>query len=922
MLAFLAGTLLLQAQVRDEPKDWRLLTTTNFNVYYPADELLTRAREFAGWFERAREELKGSMGVEPRRVNVFLYRSFHDLQQSSFLGDVRPLQARLRDARGPAEQPERRDCKLCRPNARARALALAEPLRDRIFIHCQASDRWNYWFIKHELAHHCQFELLFPMRMPSWLIALRAPLTPSWWWEGGADYWAGAFDSMKDQYVRDLASEGFYDLKDLFETDVLNPHDYMAIYYQGSHFWRFLDAEYGADTGRKLAHRQAQAIQLASQRPLQAVVGKKRLQIEKEFYDHEMTRWAPMMQGRTVPQDRLTDTREYYRRRSMAGRWSPDGKQLAWVGNKDVVPDLYVDGRALLGWNRSLDGSVLVSPPSWSPDGKRIAVIEWRTNRDLILLVDVDGGSESIALDFDEVFDPAWAPDGKRLAFTAMKHGTSDLYVYDLESGQIDRLTNDPEGDFHPAWSPAGELAWIKETEGRTVLHVQGRGAVTKSWSLLEYPQWSPDGKSIVLSADVGGVYDAFQVDPATGAAKRLTKFRGGVSYPQWHPTDGTLLFTYYAGRGQDLYRVKPEPQDEPAFDGEERKDWYRQFRKTPVEGKPEEKKRVWGVDWLMFPIPSSGLLWFPGIDLLAGDRDAETRLFAYGTYQGRESWDSGALLTNTRYRPTFGALGAAGRLGDLLELKGMAFVDYPILKTLIVGAGWVVREREQFFEDNPIDSVDVFDSGPQVAFMYGNQRSYQYWDPAWGVSFGGSATFFREGFGGDRHLNEYYGFLEGSKDIVQDWIVWTRVTWERLSTNDGVLEDELLKLKEGVRGAERLEGTERGSVSLELRFPIWRDILFQPFEFIGLGEWLVVKDIRGFVFGDAGYAGTSFKQAKDDDYGVASTGAGLRFDFALMLWPLINGRLPFRLELWGALVGEDNRDPRGEWGGTLSFYY
>jgi hypothetical protein len=856
-------------------------------------------------------------------VSIFLYRSFLDLQQTSFLADIRPSFARMREERGPVEAPPRSDCRFCRPNPRSRALALAEPLRNRIFIHCQASDRWNYWFIKHELAHHCQFELMFPMRLPSWLIALRNPLTPSWWWEGGADYWAGVFDSVKDQYVRDLAGEGFYSLKDLFDPDILNPYDYMAIYYQGSHFWRFLDAEYGDGTGRKLYDRTARGIQLASQRPLQAVTGRKRAEVEKSFYEHERTRWAPMMEGRTHPaaEDRVTDTREYYRRRSWGGRWSPDGSKLAWVGNADVVPELYVEGRGMLGWNRSLDGSQVTSPPSWSPDGRRIVLAEWRINRDRLLLVDEDGGTEAVDLDFDEVTDPAWGPDGNRIAFAALKDGTSDLYVYHLDTGRVERITSDPEGDFQPAWSRDGRLAWIKETEGHQVLHVQGRGAVTRSWALMEWPQWTPDGTSVVLAADVGGVWDAFQVDVATGKAKRLTRFKGGVTLPQLHPVDGTLIFTYYQGRGQDLYRVRPEPKDEPDFDQEERKDWYRQFRKTPVEGTPAEKTRKWGVDWLMLPVLSGSLL-TPGAEALTGDLDAENRVGAMGYFGGTRAWDAVAVAANTRWRPTIGILGGAGRRDELAEFRGMAFADYPVLKTLVVGTGWMVREREQHFDDGPVDKAEVFDSGPTVSLLYANQRSYQFWDPAWGASFGGSASFFRKGFGGDRNLTEYFGFFEASRDIVQDWILWTRVQWERMRTDDGVLEDELLNLERAVRGSPDREGLQRGTVSLELRFPIWRDVLFKPLEIIGIGEWWVIKDFRGFAFAQAGYAGTAIDQATNDDYGIASAGAGLRMDFSFMLWPVVNGRFPLRLELWGAVVGEDNKDPRGEWGGWLSFTY
>ena len=912
MNALLAAAALLQVQVRDEPKDWKLLETANFNVYYPSAELLARAREFGGWFEKARAELVEQTGQEPRRVNVFLYRSFHDLLQSSFLGSPRaePVSQRMRRPALPDRSPPREECVRCRPNPRSRALALAEPLRDRIFIHCQASDRWNYWFVKHELAHHVQFEHLFPWRMPGWLIALKDPLTPFWFWEGGADYLAGIFDSAKDQYVRDLSSERLYDLKELFFPDILNPYDFISVYYEGSYFWRFLDEQFGAGTARRVFDRYDR-LNFASTRPIKFVTGKPRHEVEREFAENLKRRWEPMMAGRTVPSERLTDSRAYYRRRAWGGRYSPDGTRLAWVGDSDVWPELYVDGEGMLGWRRGIFLGWVVSPPSWSPDGKRIAVIEWTTNRDDLLLVDVEGGTESVRLpQFDELYDPSWHPDGSKIAFAALKNGTSDLYVLHLADRRVERLTEDAAADLTPAWSRDGRLAWIKETEGRTILTVDGK-AVSTSWALLEYPQWSADGKSIVVSADVGGVYDAFAVDPATGKGRRLTKFRGGVAYPSYHP-DGSLVVTYYEGRGQDLYKVAAEPQDEPQFEQEDRKPWYDPFKKPPPQGQPAEKSRVWGVNWLMFPVLSTSLV-SPGVEFSFGDRDAENTLVLVASGTGSRSWGGGATVVNTRWRPSIGATVFGGRLGDLTEARAEGFLELPLWTTITTGAGWVGRFRDR--EEDDVPDPHFFDSGPTASVFYSNQMSYQLRDRAWGFAFGGTATVFREDFGGDRDLNEYFGFFEVSRDVAQDVILWSRLTYEKL-VGDEFLEDEILELDDILRGAEDLEGLERGVVTLEARFPIWRDLLWKPLEIIGLGEWLILKDLRGFVFGQAGYAASELSDIRFRDYWAASTGVGLRLDLSFMLWPVVNLRVPVRLEGWWALVGQHDDDARGAVGG------
>lgn len=60
----------------------------------------------------------------------------------------------------------------------------------------------------------------------------------------------------------------------------------------------------------------------------------------------------------------------------------------------------------------------------------------------------------------------AWSPDGKKLAFTAaLDKPEADIYVYDLDSQDIQKVSQDDGQDFSPSWSPDGKSILYFEAE-------------------------------------------------------------------------------------------------------------------------------------------------------------------------------------------------------------------------------------------------------------------------------------------------------------------------------------------------------------------------------------------------------------------------------------------------------------------------
>jgi dipeptidyl aminopeptidase/acylaminoacyl peptidase len=106
----------------------------------------------------------------------------------------------------------------------------------------------------------------------------------------------------------------------------------------------------------------------------------------------------------------------------------------------------------------------------------------------------------------------ALAPDGRRVAYTVRRPDVArnsyqvDLYLLELSSGSLLRLTTGTGSASSPAWSRDGErLAFVWRTDGETTIRVATReGARLAVWRVggrvPVHLDWSPDGRHLAFS--------------------------------------------------------------------------------------------------------------------------------------------------------------------------------------------------------------------------------------------------------------------------------------------------------------------------------------------------------------------------------------------------------------------------------------
>ena len=128
------------------------------------------------------------------------------------------------------------------------------------------------------------------------------------------------------------------------------------------------------------------------------------------------------------------------------------------------------------------------------------------------------------------------------------KSGSPDLWVCDADGGNLKQLTTTKEDESSPCWSPDSRtICFASRQSGKSRLYtIPADGGKMQSLSIagvsnLSEPDWSPDGKYIVFTANMG----SFQicVVPMEGSSRGTATALVAGEDPVWAPNSRAVMF-------------------------------------------------------------------------------------------------------------------------------------------------------------------------------------------------------------------------------------------------------------------------------------------------------------------------------------------------------------------------------------------
>ena len=286
------------------------------------------------------------------------------------------------------------------------------------------------------------------------------------------------------------------------------------------------------------------------------------------YWNHENPTWSP--DGKTIcfsdfrdlylvpsdgsaPPERLTTAHAMDRNPV----WSVDGRWIYFSSAREETTALWRVRPSGKDAQRLTLGTGPEREPSLTTDGRRVAYSTFSVGWDISVLERETGESTLISGDSDED-SPALAPDGSHIVFVSSRGGSHDIWSHKLRGhevlGPASRLTDLPGDVATPAYSKDGQwLAFFRVFEQRRdIWTLNERGGVpnrvTQDPEFDIHPCFSPEGGRIAFVSRRGGGQGLWwlPVDNGkpTGEAKQLN-FPGAdcAMFPRWSPRGDKLAW-------------------------------------------------------------------------------------------------------------------------------------------------------------------------------------------------------------------------------------------------------------------------------------------------------------------------------------------------------------------------------------------
>ncbi|MFZ5517377.1 MAG: peptidase MA family metallohydrolase [Candidatus Zhuqueibacterota bacterium] len=538
---------------------WQYLQSEHFDIYFTdgGESIAEFAAEVA---EESYLQLKADLRYEiVDRITLIVHNSHNDFEQTNV------------DLNAPEESVG----------------GFTEFFKNRVVVPYEGEWEKFRHVIHHELTHAVMLQMVYGAGVQSIITGMARLQLPLWLIEGLAEYESRGWDTESDMYIRDATLNGY-----------IPPVDYLygfMAYKGGQSVLYFLSQKYGGEKIGELLGKVK--VNKSFERGLKQAIGVDTEDLTKKWHMYLKREYWPDIADRKEPEEfakKLTDHTKWRNFVNSGPALSPKGDKIAFLSDRSGYFDIYllsaIDGKVmdkLVSGQQTADLEELHwlrVGISWSPNSKFIVFASKAGGNDALNIVNVKEKqiTRQIEPDLDGVFTPSWSPQGDEIAFMGIKHGQGDIYIYNLKTDSLTRLTNDVFSDFQPQWSPDGkrivfvsdrgdcihEEQWSQEVKVHEhqyrnhdiyTVNIESKQLerITATPWLEASPVFSPKGDRLAYVSDESGIYNVYIYDMQSRMNFPITNVITGIFNLSWQGDGNKLAFASFYNAGYDIYLLR-----------------------------------------------------------------------------------------------------------------------------------------------------------------------------------------------------------------------------------------------------------------------------------------------------------------------------------------------------------------------------
>ena len=544
-------------KVQYESFDYKILKTKHFDIYYykESDPTINDIGQMAEmWYDRLSDIFDHQLIT---RNPIVIYASHTDFQQTDIISGL------IGEGTG----------------------GFTEAMRNRVVLPLTESYTSTNHVLGHELVHAFQYDILRSRDSVNLRSSMNMPL---WFIEGLAEYLSiGPYEPHSAMWLRDgIIHDDVPTLREMSRDMTYFPYRY------GHAFWTYITGKYGDDIIGRLY---LEAAKYGYDEAILRLTGKREKEFSKDWQQSIKEFYAGVVINKS-PVDKigkLLINEKTGGNMNIAPSISPDGRFLVFLTEKEVFTmDLFLadanTGKILKKVSTSRSSThlnsmmFLESAGSWSPDSRKLAYVVFDAGKNEIHIMDVEKRKVIDEIELPEmgsILNPAWSPDGQYIVFTGMNGGITDLYLLELSSKSLTRLTNDKHTDLQPAWSPdSRKIAFVTDRGPQTTferfafspLSLAVYSFEDSSMKVLPIfqsakhinPQFNRDGLGLYFISDVSGISNVYYYDLINKTIQRFTDVSTGITgITQTSPAmtyavqADVMVYSVFEDKGYNIYR-------------------------------------------------------------------------------------------------------------------------------------------------------------------------------------------------------------------------------------------------------------------------------------------------------------------------------------------------------------------------------